>query len=176
MEIDVALLLIYLEHLGSHIGQPERHLPTRPYAQGAPGIGSRPDLDVDAKGEHRGEEPCRDHSNRPLIHLPHCLSLGTLSGERRRITDGSRKEHANSSKNHRTDDKNDADYSRLMQLAPTRRRPFSLLPMGKHGHYKPLMALAMESHRLWIRPLNATMATIAMTTSTPTRMAYSVVP
>ena len=119
MEIDVALLLICLEHLRCHIRQPARHLPARPYAQGAPGIGSRSDLDVSAKREHRGERPCRDHSNRPLIHLPHRLPLGAPSGRHRRITDGPKKERVDNGKNHRADDKDDTDHGRLMRPTPT---------------------------------------------------------
>ena len=38
------------------------------------------------------------------------------------------------------------------------------------------MAEAMESQSVWILPRNSAIAAIAMTTRTPTRIAYSVVP
>ena len=50
------------------------------------------------------------------------------------------------------------------------------LPRAPRFPYRLLMPFAMASHSSWIFGLNSAMATMAITTSTPTKMAYSVVP
>ena len=116
----------------------------------------------------QGSQQSATHPPAPLP-VPRCPERGAPSNHRR-VEERARRQQQESP--HRRQERR-----RLQPPYATGPHPKkTLLPMGKHGHYKPLMALAMESHRLWIRPLNATMATIAMTTSTPTRMAYSVVP
>ena len=61
-------------------------------------------------------------------------------------------------------------------LAGWMRRPPPCNPLQHQGGYKPLMPSAIAVHNSCKRGLNSIIAKIAITTSTPTRMAYSVVP
>ena len=61
-------------------------------------------------------------------------------------------------------------------IATSKQASTSSAPTGPPAPYRLLMPSLIAFHRSWTLPLNATMAIIAITTSTPTKMAYSVVP